>query len=163
MNTKTRFHVAIALTLWVAPQYVCASDAGAWEQLGAVQSGRTIRVESSQAKQTGAFVRLSDESITFHSRRDGEVTVPRSEVKRVYAQSGSRRVRNTIIGVAAGAAIGIVFYSTIGQLFRNEGGESAGLIALPIAAGTAIGAALPARRMVLMYKAPGLSGSKLSQ
>jgi uncharacterized membrane protein YdjX (TVP38/TMEM64 family) len=82
------------------------------------------------------------------------VSIPRADVLRVYSQSQSHRLRNTIIGTAIGAAIGIVLYATLGALIRNESAdETAPLLIGPIAAGGAIGAVIPTGKMVKIYDA----------
>jgi len=151
----------LTTALLAAPKYACSQEFSLWQGLEALESGHKIRVETAKGKQTGTLVRLSDDAITFHSGRVGEVTIPRSEVTRVFAQSDSHRVRNTVIGLAVGAAIGAVLYGTIGQLFRNEGAESAGFLGVPIGVGTAIGAALPAHSMVVVYRTAKPSRTKV--
>jgi hypothetical protein len=158
---KTLSYLILATALSVSTQYARSQEVDSWRGLEALESGRTIRVETAKKKQSGSFVRLSEHAITLHSGRAGEVTVPRSEVKRVFAQSESHRTRNTVIGLAVGTAIGAVLYATLGQWFRSEGAESSGFLGIPIGVGTAIGAALPARCMVLVYRIKKDSGAKV--
>jgi hypothetical protein len=125
-----------------------------WTRVTALRAGETVRIETASGKQTGRFISASDEAVRFTSGGGLEVSVARSEAKRVYVQSQSRRVRNTIIGAAVGVAVGAVIYGTLGTLFRNEGDEQTGyMLALPIAAGTAVGAALPTGSMKKVYDA----------
>jgi hypothetical protein len=158
---KMLFCIILAVALFASPQYARSREVGSWESLAALESGRRIRVETANSKQSGSLVRLSADSITLHLDRAGEVTLPRLEVTRVFAQSESHRVRNTVIGFVIGATIGAVLYGTIGQLFRSEGAESAGFLGVPMGVGTAIGAALPARGMVLLYRTQKSSGAKV--
>ena len=125
-----------------------------WGRLSAIRAGETVRIETASGNQTGRFISASENNVRFTSDGGAEVSVARSDAKRVYVQSKSRRVRNTIIGAAVGVAVGAVIYGTLGTLFRNEGDEQTGyMLALPIAAGTAVGAALPTGSMKKIYDA----------
>ena len=143
----------ILSAILVSFSFAQSSQTSAWNIVGAVEQGRRIRVETSVKKYTGTFGNLSDVAIMLQSET-GQVSIPRSEVVRVYAQSQSHRVRNTLIGVGVGAAIGIATYGTLGTLLRNEGGENTGvLIAAPTGIGAAIGAVLPTGGMKKIYDA----------
>jgi hypothetical protein len=130
-----------------------SAASSAWNIVGAVGQGHKIRVETPARKYTGTFVGISDSAISLQSE-SGQVSVPKGDVMRIYSQSRSNRIRNTLIGAGIGAAIGITTYGTLGTLLRNEGGEHTGvLLAAPIGAGTAIGAALPTGGMKKIYDA----------
>jgi hypothetical protein len=124
---------------------------GQWNAISTVGEGHKIRVETAANKYKGTFSSSSDTAVKLISR-EGEVSVPREEVLRVYSQSKSHRTLNTVIGTGIGVAIGVVLYATIGALLRNESGsETAPLLVLPMAGGAALGAALPTGRMVKIY------------
>lgn len=126
---------------------------GDWKGISNIGQGHKIRVETSTKKYKGAFLTISDTALKLNFK-DGEVSVPRAEVLRVYSQSQSHRLRNTIIGAAIGTAIGIALYFTLGALIRNESGEeTAPYLIGPIAAGAALGAVLPTGKMVKIYDA----------
>ena len=75
---------------------LCAGLAfGEWSGISTVGEGHKIRVETAQKKYKGTFLGLTDTAVKLTSQ-DGEVSVSRSEVLRVYSQSQSHRVRNTI-------------------------------------------------------------------
>ena len=141
--------------------FVCAglcfaqssAAASAWNIVSAVGQGHKIRVETPARNYSGTFVELSDAAISLQSDT-GQVSVPKGDVMRIYSQSRSNRIRNTLIGAGIGAAIGITTYATLGTLLRNEGGENTGvLLAAPIGVGTAIGAVLPTGGMKKIYDA----------
>lgn len=146
--------LTLGLLICAANQYGRSRDVSSWESVAALTAGSRIRVESAHEKRNGTMVSVSGDALTCHDGESGNVTVPRSEVRRVYLQSSSRRLRNTVIGTAIGVAAGAVLYGTLGRLFRNEGQESGYLFAVPIAAGAGIGAAMPGRRMVLFCEVP---------
>jgi hypothetical protein len=125
------------LTVLLCTALLSAQDP--WSNVQAIPAGSQVRVETATHKPTGDVVSVSDDSI-----RLGSITVPRSEVMRVYLKSTSHRKRNTIIGAAIGVGVGIALYATLGRLLGNEGAEGTEALAIvPAAAGAAIGAAIP--------------------
>jgi hypothetical protein len=126
---------------------------GDWNGISTAGEGHKIRVETAEKKIKGTLLGVSDTAIKLTSQ-DGEVSVPRSEVLRVYSQSKSHRTLNTIIGTGVGVAVGVALYSTLGALFRNEGGQdTTALLVAPMAIGGALGAVLPTGTMVKIYDA----------
>ena len=78
-------YIVAAVSCSVSPQFARSPEVGSWQGLEALESGHKIRVETAKGKQTGTLVRLSGDAITFHSGRAGEMTIPRTEVTRVFA------------------------------------------------------------------------------
>ena len=123
-----------------------------WARVIALRLGDPVRVETASAKQTGRFVAATVDTLRFTTNANADISVARPEVTRVYARSKSHRIRNTVIGAAVGVAVGAVIYGTLGSWFRNEGREDTGfMLTVPIAAGTAVGAALPTGSMKKIY------------
>jgi hypothetical protein len=122
-----------------------------WNTISTVGEGHKIRVETAGKKYKGTFSAWSETALTLDTK-EGQVSVPRSDVTRVYSQGKSHRLLNTMIGTGVGVAVGVTLYATIGALLRNEGGsETAPLLVLPMAAGAGIGAVLPTGRMEKIY------------
>jgi hypothetical protein len=118
-----------------------------WSRVESIPAGQRVRVETVTQKHTGQLVSVSTDSVRLDT-----MVVPRSEVTRVYAKSGSHRKRNAIIGTAIGAGVGVAVYATLGLLLRNEGAEGTEVLLItPAAAGAAIGAALPTGKMKKIY------------
>lgn len=117
-----------------------------WTNLQRIHPGEEVHVVRSDKKSAdGRFVSASAEAITLDIS-GGALTVPRSEVVRVTKRRPSHRMRNTLIGLGIGAAVGLVLDQTLGAIARNEGGiNSDRIIALnwivPLSAGAGIGAA----------------------
>ena len=132
---------------------LCYAQPAAWDTLASIDQGHRIRIETSAKKYTGSFG-ASVDSIRLNAG-DGEISIARSEVVRVYLQSRSSRLRNTLIGAGIGTALGVTAYSTLGRLLRNEGGQhtEASLLVSPIAIGAAVGAVLPTGSMKKVYDA----------
>ena len=140
--------VSMAVVLTLAPQLAAAD----WSRVAGIRAGDNIRVETASGKQNGRLVAATDDELRLTPASGTEVAVRRSDVRRVFVQSRSNRVRNTIIGAAVGVGIGAVLYGTLGTLFRNEGDEQTGyMLAVPIAVGTAVGAAMPTGKMKKVY------------
>jgi hypothetical protein len=132
--------------------FVAALTAAEWSRLNTLKPGSEVRVETARTVQTGRLVAVSDDAVRFTSDGAGEVALARAEVTRVYARGKSNRVRNAIIGTAVGVGIGAVMYGTLGTWFRNEGdGDTAYMLAVPIAVGAGVGAALPTGTMKKIY------------
>ena len=114
-----------------------------WESLGQLNSGAPIEVVTSDRAEKGEFVSSSTESLTIHTRR-GEQKFLRLEVVRVVSRTQSRRMRNVLIGVGVGAAIGLITDQTLGRYLRNESNPASArplIWTLPIALCGGIGAA----------------------
>jgi hypothetical protein len=116
-----------------------------WESLGKLDSGTPIEVVTSNRAEKGEFVSSSTESLTIRTRR-GEQRFLRKEVVRVVSRRKSHRMRNVLIGVGVGTAIGLVTDQTLGAYLRNESNPASArplIWALPMAFCGGIGAAFP--------------------
>ncbi len=127
-------------------------NAQSWDALNALKPGDRIEVLAAGGKQyKGTFSALSPDSLSLETG-NSQVAVERARVRRVKVRSGSRRVRNAVIGAAIGVAVGITADQSLGAYLRNETGETGTERALtyivPIALFGGIGAALPASRTI---------------
>jgi hypothetical protein len=127
-----------------------------WDALRGLRPGDRVRItETSGQEHHGSFVKVSTEAISIAEQKN-EVMVERARVRRVKVRSGSRRLRNTMIGAGVGVALGVTIDYTLGTYLRNESGESSAARALtyitPIGIGAGIAAAFPAYRT--LYRAP---------
>ena len=141
-----RLALAFALSLSLSAQ--------SWDSLRSLKSGDPIKIlDTSGQESKGAFRAVTDGAITLATGKS-ETSVERPRVRRVQVRSGSRRVRNAVIGAAIGLAIGVTVDQTLGAYLRNETGDSGRAVtyAVPIGLFGGIGAALPGYRTV--YRAP---------
>ena len=116
-----------------------------WDNLRSLRAGEKIQVVDQKLKsQNGTFVSVSDEAITFQAGKDA-VTVQRADVFRVSSREHHKRLRNTLIGLAAGAAVGAASGAReAGNPDWPGGAAGAALLAIPLGGiGAGIGAALP--------------------
>lgn len=130
--------------------YGAGGDSRSWSNLSRLTAGERIAVVETGGKSSrGSFVRFTEQAIELRS--DGRTsTIAKADVARVYRPSG-HRLRNVLIGLAAGAGVALATDQTVGRYLRNESNpENARALiwTLPIAAGGAAGAAFPARETV---------------
>ena len=121
-----------------------------WESLGQLKAGVPIEVVTRDHAEEGEFVSSSTESLTIHTRH-GEQRFSRPEVVRVVSRTESRRMRNALIGVGVGAAIGLITDQTLGAYLRNESNPASArplIWILPIAVCGGIGAAFPSHPVI---------------
>ncbi|HXF26857.1 MAG TPA: hypothetical protein VN610_06270 [Bryobacteraceae bacterium] len=74
--------------------------------------------------------------------------------------SPNKRLRNTLIGLAAGVGLGVALDQTVGRFLRNESSGDGGralTYTLPVAGGALLGAFIPAEEAV--YRPKSLPGS----
>ena len=133
---------AIAILAGVLTLPAFAADSGLWFNLGSLERGERIGIiQSDQKRIEGRFEHFSGSAITL--RTSQFVTLPKSDVVRVYRRPRTHRKIRALIGGAVGALAGALLTSTAGDRFRNEGQDvPAGLwIAGASGIGAGIGAA----------------------
>jgi hypothetical protein len=116
-----------------------------WGNLRGLKPDQKIKViEANGRKVTGIFLSVSDSALLIRDS-DGEMSIPKSEVRSVTLQN-HRRLRNTLIGTgvgaAAGAAIGAATTPSDGWFSSKGFGAAAGGVFFGLV-GTAAGAVLP--------------------
>jgi hypothetical protein len=149
--------VILILFLGAPAAFADQIQEGSWPNLNHLQTGQGIEViESSLKRHAGAFVTLSDESLTL-KENGSDVSIKRENVARVSTSSGPRRGEHAVIGLVVGAAIGAgigaASGSSTGFLGKSSRGIAA-LVGLAIGApsGAAVGAVLPAHTTI--YRVP---------
>lgn len=132
------------------------TDQSSWKNLNSLRAGEQITVVAAHSqKYIGTFATVSDDAIKLDGP-GGEVTVQRTDVKRVTLQK-NKRLRNALILAGVGAGVGAGIGAAVGG---NHGGlccanraklvpAFAGALA---ALGAVIGAAIPSHPTV--YRAP---------
>lgn len=120
--------------------------AQSWDAVCRLQPGDRVRVlEIAGPEHKGTFASCSGGAVAIRTDK-GEATVERATVRRVQVRSGTRRLRNVLIGAGIGVAIGALADQTLGAYMRNEFTESTGVRAAtyvaPVAVFGGIGAAI---------------------
>lgn len=148
---------ALAVLLVAAPGLIHAQrPEQSWDNLRQLRPGETIEVVDARMKShRGAFATSTPEAISL--RHDGRaLSVPRAEVASVKRFRAARRGRNTLVGLALGAAGGLAFGAIRGKTYHEEGETPVFvLVWTPIGAGigAGVGAALPTGGQVTVYRA----------
>jgi hypothetical protein len=118
--------------------------AQSWDIVRALRPGDRVRVlEMSHQEHKGRVAAVTADAISIESGKT-QISVDRTNVRRVEVHSSNRRVRNLAIGAAAGLAVGLVVDGTLGHYLRNESGDNARPLfyVVPIGLFGGIGAAL---------------------
>lgn len=127
-----------------------ALSAQSWDTLRSLKPGDSIKIlDAAGHESKGAFRAATADTITLTTGKN-QTSIERPRVRRIQVRSGSRRVRNALIGAGIGLAIGVTVDQTLGAYLRNETGDSGRAItyAGPIGLFGGLGAALPAYRTV---------------
>ncbi len=123
-----------------------------WQELAQIKAGTKVQVVERSLKSTsGRFVRVSETDVTLKVENN-EVVVPKSQVYRVSI-SGKNRKRNTLIGLAAGAAAG----AGLGAAANQVVGDARVIPGMALsfgALGAGIGALVPAAKTVYRAELP---------
>jgi hypothetical protein len=129
------------------------STANSWDAVRALPEGAHVKVMVTSGEMIeGNLVSTTEDGMSIQAAQ-GEIAVERARVRRVQLRSGSRRVRNALIGVGIGVVFGVLLDQTLGVRLRNEGaGNRAAMYGIPIGLGGALGAAAPGYRTVYRAK-----------
>ena len=134
-----KIHKCFAVCAFLAP--VFAMDPSQWTNVQTLSPGDRVGVVQMNRKRIeGRFQGSTDSAITIQA--DHEVSIPKTEVVRVYKRGRMTRTTRAAIGAAAGVAAGAILSATAGDRFRNEGQDPQ--TAAWIAGGAGIGAAVGA-------------------
>lgn len=126
--------------------------AQSWDTLRGLKPGDRVYVLDSTGKEhRGTWSSVSEQSVSIRTG-NREMSIERTRVRRIRIPSSSRRLRNALIGIGVGVAIGATTDQTLGAYLRNESGESGGARAVtyiaPIALVSGIAALAPAYKTV---------------
>lgn len=123
--------------------------AQSWDNLNSLKPGDGIQIVDQKLHDyKGRFVSLTGDAITFETASNkraakgasAQVTLQRADVLRISA-TGSRRHRNTMLGLGLGAAAGAaILGGAMAANCCNSDYTAAYAIGLPAAAGAGIGA-----------------------
>ena len=134
------------------PDWKKLKNLSAWNNLGKLQLGKKIEVlQTNLAKHKGRFLFWTEETITLRVKKR-ELTIPREQVHRVTRLKKSHRIRNGLIGLVAGAAVGALIFESAES---EEGAIVAAIIGVPlsIGIGAGVGAAIPPGRPTIYLAA----------
>lgn len=140
---------ALCLTAGQTPQE-------SWESLRHLRPGEEIQVVDAQMKShPGRFAEYGPDAIVLHSE-GREIIFARAEVASIKRRGQSHRRRNVLAGLAIGAAGGLTVGLIRGKTYHEQGETPVFVMVwTPIgaAAGAVVGATLPSRAEVTLYRA----------
>src|SRR5436305_1969569 len=90
-----------------APTSFAQSNATDWNTVKGLATGADVRLTAGSRTVHGKVLRVSDENIVLALGKSQEM-FPQQEVLRVRLRGDSHRGRNSLIGLAGGAAIGAI-------------------------------------------------------
>ena len=127
----------------VATTLVAQTNVADWNTVKVLTPGTQVRINAGSRTIRGEIDRATDDVLVVTSGR-GQETVDRQQVSVVSVKKPSRRKRNTLIGLAAGAggglAIGIAARAKPGQWeFISNDVVTVGFVAAGAIAGTLVG------------------------
>jgi hypothetical protein len=129
-----------------------------WNTVKALATGADVRVTTVSRTVHGRILRTSDEGLVMALGKSQEM-FPQQEVKRVLLRGDSHRGRNSLIGLGVGAVVGAI----IGAAAHNDcngfcwfetsrGADAAGGAILLGGTGAAVGALIPSRSWLEIYR-----------
>ena len=149
-------HWAAALVAaFILLQPCQAADPEDWGGLAQIGKGEKVQIVKRDLKTVnGRFESYSQDAIVV-DQKGASIAVPRQDVHRVTITGRGKRLRNLLIGAAAGAGTGLL----IGQLATRERHDDWQTVAsfctiVGLGGGTAIGAAIPSHPTVYRGSTP---------
>ena len=148
--------LAAALTATAVAQP--AKPIANWANLNQLVPGSEIRVTLASGRSLRGFVQGATTDALVINASTSQEALSRQEIRRVSLKRPGHRGRNTLIGLAVGAGVGVasgaveVSRTRPGAMFRNLG--YAVFPPLGALVGTAIGVALPTGGWRDVYRAP---------
>ena len=99
-----------------------AADTNQWSNLQTLHAGDRVGIiQSNQKRVEGRFTHVGDSEITIGA--GGEITLPQNQVVRVYKRPRLTRSKWVLVGAGLGLIGGAIINATVGERFRNEGGD----------------------------------------
>ena len=152
-------HICAAAFLFVFAFAAAAqSPAQNWNDVKALAAGTSVRISLGSRAVSGQVQGVTDDSLAVESGK-GQEMFARQEVRRVSVKKTGQRGRNTLIGLSAGAAIGVVVGVASHKdctgfcLWYTTRGQDAGIGAVVFGGlGAAVGALLPTGGWREIYK-----------
>lgn len=106
-TTASKVVCCIARIFLVAAGTLAAQSTADWNNVKALPSGTQVRIKAGSQTVTGLFQSATEESVVLTSAK-GQETFAREQIMRMGVKKASRRGRNTLIGLAAGAGLGLI-------------------------------------------------------
>ena len=139
----------------IAPAQTKFTD---WNTVKALATGVDVRITTGSRTVHGKILRTTDDSLVLALGK-GQEMFTQQEVTRVLLKGDSHRGRNSLIGLVAGAAIGVIIGAAAHQdctgwciFYASRGADMAGGGILLGGIGAAVGALIPTRSWLEVYR-----------
>jgi hypothetical protein len=152
-------HVCLAaMLLLVASSAPAQQNFTDWNTVKALATGAEVRITTGSRTVRGRVLRITDDSLVLATGKSQEM-FQQQEVTRVLLKGDSHRGRNSLIGLAGGAGIGLIIGAVGHQdctgwciFYTSRGADMAagGIILGGI--GAAVGALIPTRSWLEVYR-----------
>jgi hypothetical protein len=148
-----------AVLLLAAFTAAAQSPASNWDNVKAITTGTELRIAIGSRTLRGDFVRATDDTLVVASGK-GQEMFTQQEVERVSIRGHSHRGRNALIGLGAGAVVGLIvagvqYKKCTGLCFFGSPSRGAAMAGGAIGMGmlgAAAGALTPTRGWREVYK-----------
>ncbi len=147
---------ALLLAAFAACAAAPPSEAANWANLNSLAPGSKIRVSLADGRSVRGFLQQVTPDTLSINAAQGQEALARQDVKRVQVKGRSHRGRNTLIGLAIGAAGGLAAGAAFDSRDPGDWFPNLGKVALtPLGAiiGTVVGVAMPTGRWRQVYRA----------
>ncbi len=129
-----------------------------WSTVKALATGAEVRITTGSRTVNGRILRTSDDSLVLATGKSQEM-FPQQEVKRVLLRGDSHRGRNSLIGLGAGAAAGLIT-GAVGHkdctgwciFYTSRGTDMAAGAIILGGIGAGVGALIPTRSWLEVYR-----------
>ncbi len=143
-----------AITTFLLATGALLAAEGSWADVVALRANEKVQVVKRDKKSLqGEVVRADAEQITL-SVSGQPTTVAKADAVRISRSAG--RTRNTLIGAAIGVGASAFVGAFLQRRLNNEGGEGDQALAVSLAVGGGLGAAIGASQIHFqtIYRAP---------
>jgi proteasome assembly chaperone (PAC2) family protein len=155
MPRHVRLAAMLVLVAAIAPAQTKNTD---WNTVKALATGANVRITTSSRTVGGSVLRVTDDSLVLAAGKSQEMFT-QQEVKRVLLRGDSHRGRNSLIGLGGGAAIGLIIGAATHKdctgfciLYTSRGTDMAAGAAVVGGIGAAVGALIPTRSWLEIYR-----------
>jgi hypothetical protein len=129
-----------------------------WSTVKALATGADVRITTDSRTVRGKVLRVTDDALVLASGKSQEM-FPLQEVKRVLLRGDSHRGRNSLIGLGAGAAAGLITGAVGHQdctgwciFYTSRGTDMAAGAIILGGIGAGVGALIPTRSWLEIYR-----------
>ncbi len=152
---QVRLAAMLVFMVSLAPAQTRFTD---WSTVKALATGAEVRITTSSRTVRGRVLRTTDDSLVLATGKSQEM-FPQQDVTRVSLKGDSHRGRNSLIGLGAGAVTGVIIGAATHQdcnsfcfPYGSRGADMAGAGILLGGIGAAVGALIPTRSWLEIYR-----------